>query len=192
MTRSKLAVVVVPVMVVAAGWWVFVWNARSGDLAAAEDRIEVLDSRTVALEGRIERARAFAEAGETAERQRAAVTAWIPEDPDIAGFVEAHDALARTSGVTVRSLSPGPREANAADPNTPRGVGSVRLAINIDGGRAAVDAYLRGLNTLSRLVVVDSVKLAPAGDGLIRVDLVMRAFHEQQDDGTGTRGGFGF
>jgi Tfp pilus assembly protein PilO len=193
MTRAKIVVVLGPALVVAAGWWTFVWNARANEVAAAQERVEVIEDRTATATSRLRKAQEFAAEGAAAQARLATVAGWIPAEPDIAGFVEAHDLLVRSVGVTVRSLSPGPREAATRDASTPAGIASIRVAVNVEGGGGSVESYLRGLYSLSRLVVIDTIKLAPGGEGTVRLDLVLRAFYEDTRSGTpGGRGTFGF
>ena len=84
----------------------------------------------------------------------------VPDSPDLAQFIlDANDA-ATASGVDFLSISPTPPTAGV-DPTQPA---SVNLAIDVDGGYFQVLDYLNRVDDMDRIVVVDSLDLAPQGE----------------------------
>jgi len=82
----------------------------------------------------------------------------VPPQPDVAGFIlGANDAAAR-SGVDWLSVSPAAAVAGAA--GAPSSIG---VSIAVNGSFFTVVDYLRRLEGMGRLVVVDSLQLAPGG-----------------------------
>ena len=82
----------------------------------------------------------------------------VPPQPDVAGFIlSANDAAVR-SGVDWLSVSPAAAVAGAAGaPST------IAVSMAVNGSFFTVVDYLRFLEGMARLVVVDSLQLAPGG-----------------------------
>lgn len=81
----------------------------------------------------------------------------IPADPDLAGAIDTLTELARQAQVGWSSFVPSPPSASAGGP------ASISISMNISGTFHQIFEYLRLLETLDRLVVVDSLQLSAGG-----------------------------
>ena len=84
----------------------------------------------------------------------------VPPQPDVAGFIlGANDAAVR-SGVDWVSIAPATAVAGVGG-----GPSAIGVSIAVNGGFFPVVEYLRRLEGLERLVVVDSLSLSVGGQG---------------------------
>jgi Tfp pilus assembly protein PilO len=170
---------VMATLVVATGWWLFVWNPKVAQVEAMSERRDAQMVQTQRLRQQMVDVRKYLDGGEAVEREHERVRGWIPPDADLPALIASHDTLARSAPVTVRSFTPQPQDPNDAGAGLPPGVAPLRVNVTVEGSERAADAYLRGLLELPRLIVVDSFRLAPNGDGVVQIDLVLRAFSER-------------
>jgi len=134
-------------------------------VAAAERREGELLSSRVRLRG--------LEAGRGAQQaQLKRLQGLIPAQPDVAGFIlGANDAAFRSKvdWVSVAPASPVPGPAG--------GPSSIGVSIGVNGEFFALVDYLRRLEGLGRLVVVDSLQLSPGAQagGPLRLSAILSA-----------------
>lgn len=157
MKRNKVVIAAVA-GVGALLWYMALFSpARSeraqlrGKMTAAEGKEQDLQSTRVRLRG--------LEAGRGAQQaQLAQLRRLVPPQPDVAGFIlGANDAAIRAE-VDWVSVAPASPVAGAA--GAPSSIG---VSIAVNGEFFALVDYLRRLESLGRLVVVDSLQLASAG-----------------------------
>jgi type IV pilus assembly protein PilO len=146
-------------VVVTALWFLLLWRPQSGDLAAARDREQAASAANVELTLRRDRLAATAAEAPSMEADLAALEVAVPDDPRLAELLLAANDAATAAGVDFLSISPTPPVA-AVDPAHPA---SVHLAVTVDGGYFQVLDYLDRLAALERIVVVDTLDLAPSG-----------------------------
>jgi Tfp pilus assembly protein PilO len=89
---------------------------------------------------------------------------FIPDDPDLAQFILDLNDAANQSGVNLLNISPTqPSSSSSGVSGGPRGAGAVppavKVSMNITGGYFQVLDFLDRLDTLSRLVVVDTLSV---------------------------------
>ncbi len=84
----------------------------------------------------------------------------VPADADMDGAILALDDAAKQAQVGMVDVRPSPPAAGPAE--VPATLG---LAMTIDGTFDQIFDYLRRLETLDRLVVIDSLQLAGGGNG---------------------------
>jgi Tfp pilus assembly protein PilO len=84
----------------------------------------------------------------------------VPADADMDGAILALDETAKQAQVSMATFVPSPPAAGAGG-----GPATVGLAMTIDGTFDQIYDYLRRLETLDRLVVIDSLQLAGGGNG---------------------------
>lgn len=83
----------------------------------------------------------------------------IPADPDVAGAIDTLDDLAREAQVGWSSFVPSPPAPSAGGPI------SISIKMQVSGTFQQIFDYLRRLEQLDRLVVVDSLQLNAAAGG---------------------------
>lgn len=176
MTRKITLAAVGASVALLAAWFVLLWGPQGGKLADAEDREEAAAAVNAELELRRDRLVAAQAEAPALQAKVEALRVAVPDSPDLAQFIlDANDA-ATASGVDFLSISPAPPAASA-DPTQPA---VVNLAIDVDGGYFQVLDYLNRVDDMDRIVVVDTLDLAPKGeegrtDGL-SVSLTARMF----------------
>lgn len=182
MTGWRRMVLAAPTVVVVIGWWALVWNPKAAEFSAASERRDALTVQSLRLGQQISEVRRYVEGGDAVVRQHERARGWIPADTDLPSLIASHDALARSATVRVRSFTPIPPEPTDSATGLPRDVAALRLNVTVEGTNQAIDTYLAGLFELPRLVVVDTLRLAPNGDGLVQLDLTLRAFSERTSE----------
>jgi Tfp pilus assembly protein PilO len=170
--RNKAVAIAVVAVVGALLWYMALFSpARSergrlgAQVTAAERRERELHSTRVRLRG-LEARRGAQQA------QLERLQGLIPAQPDVAGFIlGANDAAVR-SKVDWVSVAPASPVAGAA--GAPSSIG---VSIGVNGEFFALVDYLRRLEGLGRLVVVDSLQLSPGAQagGPLRLNATLSA-----------------
>ena len=161
MTRKITLVAVGASIALLALWFVLLWGPQGGKLADAEEREEAAAAANAELELRRDRLVAAQADAPALQAKVEALRVAVPDSPDLAQFIlDANDA-ATAAGVDFLSISPTP-PAPSADPTQPA---VVNLAIDVDGGYFQVLDYLNRVDDMDRIVVVDTLDLAPEGEG---------------------------
>lgn len=160
MKRSRA---VLAAVLAAAGvllWYVVLFGPqrserkRLGEQVSAAQRQEQEARSTLVRLRRLEAERGVQEA--QLERLRRLV----PPQPDVAGFILAANDAAVPSGVDWVSVAPAAAAAGVGG-----GPSAIGLSIAVNGGFFPVVEYLRRLEGLERLVVMDSLSLSVGGQG---------------------------
>ena len=146
---NRLRVALIAVLVVALAY-VAVWRPRAGQVAELDAERDQL-SQDLAGFTAVEAAPAPA----TVRSDR--VDAAIPPTDGLADLLRQFESIAADTGVVQTAVT-------AQQPAAMAGVAgsSIPLAITVSGPRPAALEYVRRLGALPRLLVVDSVDLAPA------------------------------
>ena len=99
----------------------------------------------------------------------------IPADPDVAGAIDTLNETAQASQVAWSSFVPA-----APSPGAGGGPVSLGISMKVAGTFGQIFDYLRRLELLDRLVVVDNIQLNAAGEGAgsprIEADIRARMF----------------
>jgi len=175
--QRRLAVAL-PVLLVAAGWWLLAWRPAAAEHATSLDRREAAEQEELRIAAQLRSAARFRDGGRRSDDELAAARDALPEEVDLAGLLRLHDELAARVGVSVEAFAPAATTARK-DPSTPSGLDDTAVAVTVSGSASAATEYLRGLRDLRRLVVVDQVTQSTSG-GDVRLDLDLRAFHRRR------------
>jgi type IV pilus assembly protein PilO len=138
------------------------------DLAAAQQQEQDLRQSLAQL-------RKVATDTQGREAELARLGRLVPTQPDVAGAIVALNDTANQAQVDWASLVPAPPTPGAAG-----GPASIALSIKVGGSFNQIFDYLRRLESLDRLVVVDSVSLTAAaansGPPKLQAELKARMF----------------
>lgn len=161
-------------------WFVLLWRPQTDRLESAREREQVAADQNAQLELELARLRSAAERRNELVASQERLRSAIPEDPQLAQFIlDANDA-ATASGVDFLSISPTP-----PSPSETPGVPSVvALSITVDGGYFQVLDYMNRMNTMERIVVIDTINTSPGGDeggGRLSVSISARMFTTATD-----------
>jgi Tfp pilus assembly protein PilO len=154
-------------------WFVFLWGPQGSKLSKARDRREAAEREQQDLRVRIQRLKSL-QADEPQKRaQLESLRVAIPDDPNLAQFILDANTAANTSGIDFLSIAPSPPStsggpgAGAPTPTTPGTPSAapavINLQLSVSGGYFQVVDFVNRLNSLSRLVVIDSLALTTGG-----------------------------
>lgn len=142
----------------ALAWYMALFSPARSERAQLRRKITAAQGAKQELQSTRLRLRALEAGRGVQQAQLAQLRRLIPPQPDVAGFIlGANDAAVRAEvdWVSVAPASPVAGEAGAPS--------SIGVSIAVNGEFFALVEYLRRLETMGRLVVVDSLQLAPAG-----------------------------
>ena len=156
MNRRNLLLSVLAAFVVAAVWWVFFISPRNSDISDIEGQTQAAQDQELGLRAQLSQLQAIVDSELTYRAALGELESSIPENPDIADFIEAVNLLALESGVELTALQP-------AQPSTVEGADffEIRVSMALEGQYFEVLGFLFGLSDMERLVRVDSISLNP-------------------------------
>ncbi len=166
-----LLVALATVLAVAV-WYVTLFSPERADRRRLGEQVAAAQRQEQELRSTLSRLRRLSSQRELHEAQLERLRHLVPTEPEVAGFILAANDAAVRSGVNWVSFSPAPPA-----PGTGGGPSAISVSMAADGDFFTVLDYLRRLEGLDRLVVVDSLQLAPASQagGLLRVNVTMSA-----------------
>ena len=134
-----------------------VLSPRMRARAEARDQVATARQEEAALRATLAELQKLA-SDTTTEAELARLGTLIPSEPDLAGFIRTMNDLAAAARVDWSSLTPAPAVANAAG-----GPVTIPITVDVEGTFFQVLDYLKRLEDLERLVVVDALDVAASG-----------------------------
>jgi Tfp pilus assembly protein PilO len=171
--RAVIALAVLGAFAVAYGWNSLFLAPRSRARAAVEKDLVAVRQQEQELRQNLGQLRRLATDTQTREAELAELDRLVPADADVGGAIVALDAAAKQAQVDWSSFVPTPPAAPAGG-----GPATVGLSIKIGGTFDQIFDYLRRLESLDRLVVVDAVQLTAgnaAGTGPPKLEAELKA-----------------
>lgn len=161
MKRNRTVLIALVAAVGAIVWYVALFAPAKSDRGLLGERVSAARLKQQELNATRARLRKLGDQQEAQRGQLQRLQRLVPPQPDVAGFIlGANDAAAR-SGVDWLSVSPTAAVGGAG--GAPSAIG---VSIAVNGSFFTVVDYLQRLEGMARLVVVDSLQLAPgAGTG---------------------------
>lgn len=153
-------------------WYVALFGPQRAEQRRVNKELAAAERQEQELSATLDRLRRLEAQRGDHEAQLARMRRLIPPEPGVGGFILAANHAALTSGVDWVSVAPAaPAAGTGGAPTT------IALSIGVDGGFFAVLEYLRALEGLERLIVVDSLQLAPGGpvEGALQLSATMSA-----------------
>ena len=175
-SKAVIALAVMGAIVVLYGWNSFFLSSKSKAKTAVQKEIAAAKTAEQGLRANLAQLRKLAADTRSREAELARLGRLIPADADVAGAILTLDATAKEAQVGWSTFTPAPPAPGAAG-----GPASVGLTIKIGGTFHQILDYLGRLESLDRLVVVDSIALSGGGsntDGsaTLEADLKARMF----------------
>lgn len=163
-------------ILVAAVWWVFFISPKNSDISEIEGQTETAQNAELGLRAQLSQLQAIADSELTFRTALGELDSAIPENPDIADFIEAVNLLALESGVELISISP-------AQPAAIEGAQYFEIGLNmsLEGQYFEILGFLFGLSDMERLVRVDGISLAATA-----TEAVDEVVAEEAADGSST------
>lgn len=180
MTKNRnLTIGILAGLLVVVLWWFFVYSGLNSKASDVGDDIATAETEQATLTSDLRQLEALEARGPELAAQLAQLQQKLPATPDLSPFLDIATEIERASAVSFVSIAPG-------DPTQVGSVATVPLTIVVEGGYFEVLDYLRRIEELPRLVVVDGISLtadaAPAageavgGPPTIQVTLTARMF----------------
>jgi Tfp pilus assembly protein PilO len=163
-------------LVLAFGWYQFVWQAQGASASKASVEAKAAAESVTKLTRQISTIERTKTELEAKVEQVARIEQAIPDAPELSGLLKQLQATAKSRNVELTSLSNGKLTAvvSAAAPTTASGsaaptpgtptsgtpASEMTLTLSLHGTYPAVAAFLNDLSLVPRLVVIESVQLS--------------------------------
>ena len=165
-SRAVTALAVMGGLVLLYGWNSFFLAPRGRAKAAVAKELSAARTQEQTLRQNLAQLRRLADDTKSREAELTRLGRLVPGDPDVAGAILALNDTATQAQVTWSSFVPTPPAPSAGG-----GPATIGISMKIAGTFNQVFDYLRRLETLDRLVVVDSLSLSGStGNGATRID----------------------
>ena len=172
MSRRALLVALGAAVLLLVVWFLLLWGPQGGRLRDAEDRRTAAESANTALELRLARLQASQDRATELMAELEELRRAVPDDPELAQFILDANDIATSAGVDFLSITPGvPSPAGEGG-----GPPVITLNVSVRGTYESVLDYLRLLEELPRIVVVDALGLTPGDDDTLSVSITARMF----------------
>jgi Tfp pilus assembly protein PilO len=154
MNRSRKDVTMIAAIVAMLVFAVFnfVFKPQRSDLSTAKSDLQTVQQNISDAELRLQ---APAVTTTTSDANSPAVPPAIPEDPALTQLLRQLNAVAGQNGVTYAAIAPSPLTENPSGPG-----GSMLISITASGSHDGVQAYLKGLRDLDRLLVIEQISIS--------------------------------
>lgn len=159
MTRGRTILAVAVAALATLVWYVALFGPASSQRERLGEQVSAAEGQEEELRSTMVRLRRLEGGGGAQQRaQLERLRRLVPPQPDVAGFILAANHVAVGSGVDWISIAPAAPVAGEGG-----GPSAIGVSIAVNGGFFTVVDYLRRLEGLERLVVVDSLQLSPGG-----------------------------
>lgn len=152
-------------------WYFLLWSPRQAEIEAAQQRTEAAEGLAATLEAEIQRLQAAQRDEPLKQARRAELQAAAPDEPALGQFILDVNAAANASGIDFLTISQTPPAAPESG-----GLSVIALNFSVQGGYFQVLDFMNRLTDLPRVVVIDSVNLAPGQEGRLSATLGSRMF----------------
>jgi Tfp pilus assembly protein PilO len=159
-SKAITALAVLGAIVALYGWNMVFLAPRSKARASVHKELSAARQEEQDLRTNMAQLRKLAADTQSREAELARLGRLVPAEADMDGAILALDNAAKQSQVSMSTFIPSPAAAGAGG-----GPATVGLAMTIDGTFDQIFNYLRTVETLDRLVVIDSLTLAGGGNG---------------------------
>jgi Tfp pilus assembly protein PilO len=157
--KAVTALAVLGAIVALYGWNAVFLAPRSKARASVNKELSAARQEEQDLRTNMAQLRKLAADTQSREAELARLGRLVPAEADMDGAILALDDAAKQAQVSMSTFIPSPPAAVAGG-----GPATVGLAMTIDGTFDQLFNYLRTLETLDRLVVIDSLTLAGGGN----------------------------
>jgi Tfp pilus assembly protein PilO len=151
--RNPLIVIGVGLLVIVLLWYFLLYAPLGDDLSSAQAQTSEEQKKTDGLQADLARLQAQAKNSTQQAALLRRLDAAVPEQPDLAEFIIQANDIADQSGISFLSIAPSPPAAGT-------GASVINLTISINGSFFQLQDYLRLLEKLERLVIVDGITIS--------------------------------
>jgi len=155
--RNQILIGVAALLAIVLVWYFVLYAPLGDDLDSAQAQKTEEQKKTDSLQADLARLQSQQKNGTQQQALLRKLDAAVPEQPDLAEFIIQANEIADQSGISFLSITPNPPAAGTA------GASVIGLTISIQGSFFQLQDYLRLLEKLERLVIVDSVTISASG-----------------------------
>jgi Tfp pilus assembly protein PilO len=152
--RNQLLIIGAALLAIVLLWYFLLYAPLGDDLSSAQTQTETEQKKTDGLQQQLSQLQSQAKNGTQQQALLRKLDAAVPEQPDLAEFIIQANEIATESGISFLSISPTPPASGTA------GVSVINLTISIGGSFFQLQDYLRLLEKLERLVIVDGITIS--------------------------------
>jgi Tfp pilus assembly protein PilO len=149
--RTVAAGVLAAVLIVAA-WWMLLFSPARSDAHKVDSEVKAAKAKSLSLETEEKQLEDLEQRAPQIQADRDRLRSAVPDQPELATFIEQANQLGTDTGVTWVSVSP-------SEPGAGTAAGEINVGLEVKGGYYQVLDYLNRLESIPRLVVVDQVSL---------------------------------
>jgi len=161
--RRMLALGVLMAVLATAVWYFFLLSPRNTKIGELDDQLNTAIAEAGALRIAVAALQDVQNNDVAFLAAIGQMEAGIPEEPELAVFIEEITALAEANGVALQSIAPSEPAAAAELP-----VYEITVSLSMEGEYFEVLGFLFGLDDMERIVVVESISItAGAGGGVV-------------------------
>ncbi len=150
-SRKDVAMIVAMAVLLAFAVFNFVFNPQRSELSTARSDLQTVEQNISAAELQLQ---APVSTTTTSPTDAPAAAPAVPEDPALTQLLRQLQGVAESTGVTYSAISPTPLSANPSGPG-----GSMVVSIAASGSHDGVQAYVKGLRDLNRLLVIEQISI---------------------------------
>ncbi len=154
MKRNHLLIGGAALLAIVLLWWFVLYAPLGDDLSSAQTQRASEESKTDSLRADLSRLQGQQKNGTQQQALLRKLDAAVPEQPDLAEFIIQANEIADQSGIAFLSIAPAPPVAGTG------GASVIGLTISIQGSFFQLQDYLRLLEKLERLVIVDGITIS--------------------------------
>lgn len=174
--KAVIALAVMGGLVVLYGWNSFFLAPKAEAKAAVRKELGAARQQEQELRRNLTELRKLANDSQAREAELARLGRLIPAAPDVAGTIDTLNETAQAAQVAFSSFVPAPPSPAAGG-----GPSSISIGMKISGSFGLIFDYLRRLELLDRLVVVDALQLTAeavegTGPPTLQADVKARMF----------------
>ena len=158
MKRNQLLIGGAAVLVIVLLWYFLLYKPLGDDLTSAQEQTSAEQKKTDGLEADLARLQSQAKNASKQQALLRKLDAAVPKNPDLAEFIIQANDIAESSGISFLSIAPTPPAAGD-------GASVINMTISISGSFFQLQDYLRQLEQLERLVIVDGISISSGGGG---------------------------
>jgi len=161
--RRVLALGVLATVLATAVWYFFLISPRNDKIGELDDQLNTAIAEASALRIAVAALQDVQNNDVAFLAAIGQMEAGIPEEPELAVFIEEITALAEANGVLLQSFAP-----SEPAPSVDLPVYEISVSLAMEGEYFELLGFLFGLDDMERIVVVQSISItAGAGDGLV-------------------------
>jgi len=154
--RNQLLIGGAAVLVIVLLWYFLLYKPLGDDLTSAQAQTSAEQKKTDGLQADLARLQSQAKNASKQQALLRKLDAAVPKNPDLAEFIIQANDIADSSGISFLSIAPSPPAAGT-------GARVINMTISISGSFFQLQEYLRSLEQLDRLVVVDGISISAGG-----------------------------